>query len=89
MPEADAERSRGEGDGPDQELAREIGELIRSGRKIEAIKRYRGAMGVGLREAKEKIEALSGKHGIQQGRGCAGLLLLAASLAGGIAAAVS
>lgn len=34
-------------------------ELVRHGRKIEAIKRYRELSGVGLREAKEAVDALS------------------------------
>lgn len=33
-------------------------QLLRAGRKIEAIKRYRELTGVGLREAKEAVEAL-------------------------------
>jgi large subunit ribosomal protein L7/L12 len=33
-------------------------DLVRSGKKIEAIKIYRQRMGVGLKEAKEAIEAL-------------------------------
>ncbi|MFO0594496.1 MAG: ribosomal protein L7/L12 [Myxococcaceae bacterium] len=33
-------------------------QLLRAGRKIEAIKRYRELTGVGLREAKDAVEAL-------------------------------
>ena len=36
----------------------EIRELIRQNRKIEAIKRLRDATGLGLKEAKDAIEAL-------------------------------
>jgi len=36
----------------------DIVELARSGNKIEAIKRYRELTGVGLREAKDAIDAL-------------------------------
>jgi ribosomal protein L7/L12 len=35
----------------------EIAEAIRSGRKIEAIKLYREAHGVGLKEAKDAVDA--------------------------------
>jgi ribosomal protein L7/L12 len=38
--------------------AERIHELAASGRKIEAIKLYRAAHGVGLAEAKEAVEAL-------------------------------
>jgi large subunit ribosomal protein L7/L12 len=38
---------------PGQQLA----DLIRSGRKIEAIKLYRSQTGVGLKEAKDAVEA--------------------------------
>ena len=36
----------------------DIVELARSGNKLEAIKRYRELTGVGLKEAKDAIEAL-------------------------------
>ncbi len=36
----------------------EIIELAHSGRKVEAIKAYRAEYGVGLREAKEAVDAL-------------------------------
>lgn len=36
----------------------EIAELVSTGRKIEAIKRYRELTGMGLKEAKEAVEAL-------------------------------
>ena len=39
---------------------REILALLESGRKIEAIKRYRESAGVGLVEAKEYVESLGG-----------------------------
>jgi ribosomal L7/L12-like protein len=39
---------------PSQQLA----ELIRNGRKIEAIKLYRAQTGVGLREAKDAVDAM-------------------------------
>ncbi len=37
---------------------RNVVELLRSGRKIEAIKRYRQQTGVGLKEAKEAVERM-------------------------------
>lgn len=37
----------------------ELKSLISEGKKIEAIKRYRIATGVGLKEAKEYVDSLS------------------------------
>jgi ribosomal protein L7/L12 len=37
-------------------------DLVRSGRKIEAIKRLRDTRGLGLREATAEVERLSGVH---------------------------
>jgi len=52
-------------------------ELMRGGKKIEAIKIYRGRYNVGLKEAKDAVEALAGQRGIAaQGSGCAGVVLL-------------
>jgi ribosomal protein L7/L12 len=42
----------------DPNLAADLRDLLAAGRKIEAIKRYREATGVGLAEAKSVIEAL-------------------------------
>jgi ribosomal protein L7/L12 len=36
----------------------EVLELVKAGKKIEAIKRYRDETGVGLKEAKEYVESL-------------------------------
>jgi ribosomal protein L7/L12 len=44
--------------GPASPVPPDIVELARSGHKIEAIKRYREATGVGLREAKDAIDQL-------------------------------
>ena len=41
----------------------EVERLVRAGRKIEAIKAYRESTGVGLREAKEAVEALERRLG--------------------------
>jgi ribosomal protein L7/L12 len=42
----------------DPGITEEIIELVRMGRKIEAIRLYREATGVGLKEAKEFIDSL-------------------------------
>ena len=47
-------------DEPDQGVSPEILDLVRQGRKIEAIKLFRAEHHGGLREAKEFIESLSG-----------------------------
>ncbi|MBN1517000.1 ribosomal protein L7/L12 [Candidatus Sumerlaeota bacterium] len=73
----------------------ELEKLLASNRKIEAIKKFREFEGVGLKEAKEAVEALeSGRAPVdapagrrsgaalpeaQRGKGC--LLILAAGLA--------
>lgn len=41
-------------------------QLVRAGRKIEAIKRYRELTGLGLREAKDAIDAMA--HSLETGR---------------------
>jgi ribosomal protein L7/L12 len=52
-------------------------ELMRGQKKIAAIKIYRERYDVGLKEAKDAVEALAAKHGIEsQGGGCAGVVLL-------------
>ncbi len=52
-------------------------DLLRAGRKIEAIKEYRQRTGTGLKEAKESVEALAARHGIvSKSAGCAGMILL-------------
>jgi len=43
---------------PNQGLDKQISDLVRSGRKIEAIKLYREQTGVGLKEAKDYVERL-------------------------------
>ncbi len=55
----------------------ELVELVRSGRKIEAVKLYRERHGVGLKEAKDAVEALAGEAGIPPGKGCAAVLTAA------------
>ena len=52
-------------------------ESLKSGRKIDAIKRYRELTGCGLRDAKEAVEGMAREHGIVvSGRGCAGAIFL-------------
>jgi ribosomal protein L7/L12 len=41
-----------------------VAEAVRDGKKIEAIKRYREATGVGLKEAKDFVEALQRRAGV-------------------------
>ncbi|MEV1287657.1 ribosomal protein L7/L12 [Micromonospora sp. NPDC049679] len=38
---------------------------LRAGRKIQAIKAYRAATGVGLKEAKDAVELLASQHGLE------------------------
>ena len=53
--------------GQQQQPAAETPEqLVRAGRKIEAIKRYRELTGLGLREAKDAIDAMA--HSLETGR---------------------
>jgi hypothetical protein len=67
----------------------EILGLMQGDKKIEAIKVYRARTGVGLKEAKDFVEALAAKHGINPGTGgCAGVLLLMIAAGGTIAAAM-
>jgi hypothetical protein len=61
-------------------LDSEVLQLMRAGRKIEAIKLYREQRRAGLKEAKDAVEALAQQHGIpQRSVGCTGALFLAAS----------
>lgn len=59
------------------ELEKQLLDLMRQGRKIDAIKLYRERTHQGLKEAKDAVEALASHHGIPVTRsGCAGLVLL-------------
>lgn len=71
------------GDGvPDRKVAaadpeQQILQLLAAGKKIEAIKLYREQMGVGLKDAKDAVEALAAQHGIVPPRsGCFTVLAL-------------
>lgn len=63
-------------------LDAEILDLAVKGGKITAIKRYREVHGCGLKEAKDQVEGLLVRHGVQAGpgQGCAGVLLLMVGL---------
>ncbi|HVW38620.1 MAG TPA: ribosomal protein L7/L12 [Pirellulales bacterium] len=68
------------------DLEQQLLALLQGGKKIEAIRLYREQTGVGLKEAKDAVESLAGKHGIAaKGAGCAGMLLAAVTLAAAIA----
>lgn len=60
-------------------------ELLRAGKKIDAIKLYREQTGSGLAEAKQAVEQLGREHGIESRSGCAGVLLACALIACAIA----
>jgi ribosomal protein L7/L12 len=49
---------------PYKDLPREIVDAVQRGEKIRAIKRYREATGVGLREARDFIEGLQRRAGV-------------------------
>jgi ribosomal protein L7/L12 len=65
--------------------------LLEQGRKIEAIKLYRERTGVGLKQAKEAVETMASERGLPGGGGggCFGVLLVVATIAAGVAAALS
>jgi ribosomal protein L7/L12 len=61
--------------------------MLRRNEKIGAIKLYRDRAGSGLKEAKEAVEEVGRRNGIvPQGGGCAGTILAALALAGGMTA---
>ena len=63
----------------------ELLSLLGRGEKIQAIKLYRERTGVGLKEAKDAVEALAQRHGLTpKATGCAGLFLLALGLCGAL-----
>mgnify|MGYP002622328131 CR=1 FL=1 len=59
-------RERGSGSGQEQMLA-EVVQLVQNGRKIEAIKRFRETFNVGLKEAKDVVEAIERHEDIHLG----------------------
>jgi ribosomal protein L7/L12 len=62
----------------DQDLESELIGLLQQGQKIQAIKLCRSRTGMGLKEAKEVVEALAEKHGliVATGGGCLGATIL-------------
>lgn len=67
----------------ERELARELVELLVSGRRIDAVKRYREATGSSLSDAVAFVNRISAEHGIARPSGCStsSVLLFAATLA--------
>jgi ribosomal protein L7/L12 len=60
------------------EFDKEILGLMKGGKKIDAIKRYRAKTGLGLKEAKDAVESMAAEYGIEsKGIGCASVLLFA------------
>ena len=58
-------------------LEAQVLEIARTQGKIQAIKHYREATGAGLKEAKDAVEALILRHGVQIVKsGCASSVLL-------------
>lgn len=53
----------------------QIVQLLRDGKKIEAVKVYRAATGASLKVAKEYVEAMAAERGIESKSGC-GLAIL-------------
>lgn len=55
---------------------KEILMLLKGAKKLEAVKLYREKTGLGLKEAKDAVESLGAKYGIDsKGVGCAGVIL--------------
>lgn len=64
----------------------EVLRLLRSGKKIAAIKACREQTGLGLKDAKDAVEAMAAEHEITPSTsGCAGVVLLALLIGGGLA----
>ena len=85
--ESAPDETAGVPDQPANESDDEVLRLLRSGSKIAAIKAYREQTGLGLKEAKDAVEALAAEHEIApKPSGCAGVVLLATLIGGGLAA---
>ncbi len=56
----------------------EVVTALENGGKIGAIKLYRERTGVGLKEAKDAVEALAARHGIVPKSGCASMVIIGA-----------
>jgi len=58
-----------------------IAAIVREQGLIHAIKEYRTATGLGLKEAKDAVDAIVARHGIQPAKsGCLGVILLTIAL---------
>jgi large subunit ribosomal protein L7/L12 len=60
----------------------EVVTLLQGGKKIDAIKLYREKTGLGLKEAKDAVEAIAGRMGLPASRGCLGVVLFLAAALG-------
>jgi hypothetical protein len=69
-------------------MEQELLGLLKQAGKIAAIKRYRERTGVGLKQAKDFVEALGARHGVAPATGCAGALLIGLGLVLALAAVV-
>lgn len=74
---------------PASEFDAQILELVRAGKKIQAVKLYRAHSGEGLYEAKMAVEKLAREHGIESATGSKGgcssvVLILCTILAAGL-----
>jgi hypothetical protein len=61
-------------------LEQRVLDLMRQNQKIEAIKVYRDETNVGLKEAKDFVEALADRHGVPQPAGCSKAAAVLAAL---------
>ena len=73
-------RGGAEETGPSGDVEREVWDLLVAGRKIDAIKRVRERDGCGLKEAKDKVEAVIARHPASfpkiKGTGCGAAALV-------------
>jgi ribosomal protein L7/L12 len=60
---------------PPEDFEADLLSLLEQGQKVQAIKLYRERAGVGLKEAKDAVEALARRHGIKAA-GCASIVVL-------------
>lgn len=68
---------------PASDVESEVLPLLEGGKKIQAIKLYRERTGVGLKEAKDAVEAIARERQIAapSGSGCLGVVLVVAAVA--------
>lgn len=79
------------GESVDSVLESEIVAMLQGAKKIEAIKLYRERTGLGLKEARDAVEAIAVEHhlGVPSGSGCLGVVLFLTVLLGGLWLATS